>query len=72
MKEGRGVVLALLARSTMSYGNEEASTHRRDGRMVLAPETLDDSVHAHERITEPPTRLRAHATPAARSSRRRT
>ncbi len=49
------MVLALLVRSTMSYGNEEASTHRRDGRMVLAPETLDD---------EPPTRLRAHATPA--------
>ncbi len=58
------MVLALLVRSTMSYGNEEASTHRRDGRMVLAPETLDDSIHAHERTTEPPTRLRATATPA--------
>jgi len=48
----------------MSYGNEEASTHRRDARPVLAPETLDDPVHAHERTTEPPTRLRADATPA--------
>lgn len=49
------MVLALLAHSTMSYGNDEASTHRREARMVLAPETLDD---------EPPTRLRARATPA--------
>ena len=48
----------------MSYGNDEASTHRRDARPVLAPETLDDPVHAHERTTEPPTRLRADATPA--------
>ncbi len=58
------VVLALLVRSTMSYGNEEASTQRRDARPVLAPETLDDSVHALEVSTEPPTRLRANATPA--------
>ena len=64
LKRPRAVVLALLVRSTMSYGNEEASTHRRDARPVLAPETLEDSVHAHELTTEPPTRLRANATPA--------
>jgi len=58
------VVLALHFRATMSYGNEEASTHRRDTRPVLAPDTLDDSVHARELTTEPPTRLRADATPA--------
>ncbi|MDB4962671.1 MAG: hypothetical protein JWP01_2670 [Myxococcales bacterium] len=46
----------------MSYGNEEASTHRRVvGRIVHAPEFLDGS---DEASTEPPTRVRADATPA--------